>query len=112
MAAIIREQKKVFSFGGQVQNEPEQWINNKWIIAIYEGRDDIISITKNEEHTRTYRVYLERDFAIKICKTYIGSWLGAKSLFDLYLNANDDDLNFRLELLETIWDYTIPIKII
>lgn len=96
MASIIREQKGT---------------NNKWIIATYEGRDDIISITKNDEPTRTYRVNLEKDFAIKIGKTYISSWSGVKSLFDLYLNM-DDDINFRLELLETIWDYTIPIKVI
>jgi hypothetical protein len=116
MASIIREQKrdiykKVFLSDGQVQHELVQTINNKWTIVIYNDRDDIISITKNDGLTRTYRVNLEKDFAIKISKTCIGSMFGAKSLFDVFVNVIDNT-NFRLKFLEKIWDYTIPIKII
>lgn len=116
MASIIREQRigvynKVVLPDGQVQHELEQWITNKWTIAIYGDRDDIISITKNDEPTRTYRVNWSEGDAIKIRKTYIGSMFGAKSLFDVFLNVIDDT-NYKLKFLEKIWDYTIPIKVI
>lgn len=115
MASIIREQRigvynKVVLPDGQVQHELVQWINNKWTIAVYGDRDDIISITKNEEPTRTYRVNWPSGYAIKIRKTYIGSMFGAKSLFDVFVNVIDNT-DFRLKFLEKIWDYTIPIKV-
>jgi hypothetical protein len=77
---------------------------------MYNGRDDIISITKNDEPTRTYRVNWVGGYVIKIRKNYIGSIYGAKSLFDIFLNI-EDNINHRFNYLEKIWDYTIPIKV-
>jgi hypothetical protein len=77
---------------------------------MYNGRDDIISITKNEEPTRTYSVEWVGGFMIKIRKNYVGSIYGAKSFFDFFAEIIDNT-DYKFKFLEKIWDYTIPIKV-
>lgn len=76
---------------------------------MYEGKDDIISITKNNEPTRTYRVQPAFGYAIKIRKNYIGSYFGAKDFFNMFAGVTEDT-DYKFKFLENIWDNVRPLK--
>lgn len=113
MGSIIRLQEKgVYSKlpqpNGQIKYDLLGWKETKWIIATYPKHEDIISITKNEEETRTYKVKYQSSTTIAINKTFIGS-LSIDELFKLFI-VIDSPLDWRFKYLEKIWDYTKPIK--
>lgn len=114
MATISRVHRKgvwneVSLPDGQIRHELVEWVYTTWTIAMYNGKDDIISITKNDEPTRTYKVKYAEGFSIKIGKTYIGSMLGAESLFETFERIKENT-DYKFKYLEKIWDYVKPIK--
>ena len=114
MASIIRQQiegiwEREELPNGQFKSTCIGEIQTKWTIAIYNGNDEIISITKNDEPTRTYRVKSDLGWAIRIRKTFIGSSLGATTLFDLF-DRIEGHADYRYKFLHNIWDKCKPIK--
>lgn len=114
MASVIRRQRRgVYDKtplpNGQVKHTKVDEVVTDWVIAIYEGRNDLISITKNDEETRTYKVVMESGYAIKIRKLQIGSNWGAKSLFELFAEI-DSEADYRFSYLEKIWDWCRAVK--
>ena len=114
MATITRIQRRgilheVSLPNGQIRHELVEWVYTTWTIAMYEGKDDIISITKNNEPTRTYRLQPDFDFAIKIRKTYIGSYFGARDFFNMFAGVTEDT-DYKFMFLEKIWNYVRPLK--
>lgn len=109
MATITREQRRgiwreVSLPNGQIRHELVKWVYTTWTIAMYEGKDDIISISKNNEPTRTYQV--QPSF---IRKTYIGSYFGAKDFFNMFAGVTEDT-DYKFKFLEKIWDYVKPLN--
>lgn len=109
MASIIREEHKgvynVFRLpNGETKHELIDTIVTRWRIAIYNGNDEVISITKNDEPTRNYKVKCALGYAIKIRKTFIGSNLGANDLFKFFLDI-DGYADYQFKFLNKIWDY-------
>lgn len=114
MPSIIKVQykalyDKIKMDDGQIHHKRIGEVHTTWTIAMYNGKDDIISITKNEEPTRTYTVKDALGYAIKIRKTYIGSMFGAKGLFETF-SWIDSSCDYKFKFLEKIWDYVKPIK--
>lgn len=114
MATITRQHRRgiwreVSLPNGQIRHELVKWVYTTWTIAMYEGKDDIISITKNNEPTRTYRVQPDFGYAIKIRKTYIGSYFGAKDFFNMFAGVTEDT-DYKFKFLEKMWDYVKPLN--
>ena len=114
MASIIRiSERGIYSriplADGQIKHELADTEITKWTIAIYEGKDDLISITRDDKETRDYKVKYEGGWAIRIKRTFIASDRGAKSLFDLFLGI-DSCADYRFSYLDKIWEYTKPTK--
>ena len=115
MASIIRLcERGIYSriplADGQIKHERVDTCTTKWTIAIYEGKDDLISITRNDKETRDYKVKIESGWAVRIRRTFIASDWGAKSLFNLFLGI-DSYADYRFNYLDKIWEYTKPIKV-
>jgi hypothetical protein len=114
MASIIREQckglyDKIKMDDGQIHHKRIGEVRTTWTIAMCNSKEEIISITKNEEPTRTYAVRDVLGYAIKLRKTYIGSMFGAKGLFDFFSRI-DSSCDYKFKYLEKTWDYVKPIK--
>lgn len=94
---------------GQIRHELVEWVYTTWMIVLYNDKDDIISITKNNEPTRTYRVQPSPGYAIKIRKDYIGSYFGAEDFFNIFVRVTEDT-DYKFIYLEKIWDCVKPLK--
>lgn len=78
-----------------------------WQVSIYNGKEDIISISKFGV-LRTYKVVLDGEFAIKVQKTQIRAMGAASGLFDFL--TIDDAETWNCAWLNKIWDNCKPIK--
>jgi hypothetical protein len=104
--------KQIPLSNGQVKSELIEMRYNTWTVAIYNGVNNLISITKNGE-TRTYNVKDDetREFTIQIRKTFLRGTDAADGLFDFFDRwCSDCCAGGGFIYLNKIWEYTKKFK--